>query len=90
MGFSIALVVMLVVPSIPHLLGVSPDEQATAWQALASICVAIPVVVGALYAAGLLWLFLVCQVFTREEIEQFIKAGPNTRLEIWVLDRFSR
>lgn len=87
---SITLMVVLVVPGIPDLLGVSVDGPASLWRALATIGIAILLVFGALYAGGLVWLFLACHMFTREEVEQILKVGPNTRLELWILDRFSR
>ena len=90
MGTAVALVATLIVPTVPGLLGVAPGESVGAWQGLATIGLAVPLAFGALYAGGLVWLFLACQWFTRDEIEEFMSAGPNTRLEIWVLRRFSR
>lgn len=87
---SITLVVTLVVPPVVGLFGDPTDGPLIAWRALASVGVAIALVFGALYAAGLLWLFLACHLFPREEVEQLLKVGPNTRLEIWLLERFSR
>lgn len=85
-----ALTVMLVVPDLPALFGVAPGEAVGGWQALASVALALPLVFGALYAGGLLWLLCACHLFPRHEIERFTDAGPSTRLETWVLERFSR
>lgn len=84
------LAVTLIVPDLPGLVGVAPGEPVAGWRALVSIGMAIPLVFGALYLGGLLWLFCACHLFTRDEVERFMKAGPNTRLETWVLERFSR
>lgn len=84
------LTVTLVVPHLPALLGVAPGASVDGWRALASVGLALPLVFGTLYAAGLLWLFCACHLFTRDEVERFMKVGPNTRLETWVLERFSR
>lgn len=89
-GASIALALILVVPQIPALLGVAPGEPVRAWQGLATIGLTIPLLFGALYAGGLLWLFLACHLFERNELEWFINAGPSTRLETWLVDRFCR
>lgn len=85
-----AVSITLVVPAVVGLFGDPTDGPLIPWRALASVGVAVALVFGALYAAGLLWLFLACQLFPREEVEQLLKVGPNTRLEIWLLERFSR
>lgn len=89
-ALSVTLVVVLVVPGVVGLFGDPTDGPLIVWRVLGSVGVAVTLVLGALYAAGLLWLFLACRLFPREEVEQLLKAGPNTRLEIWVLERFSR
>lgn len=93
LGFVVVLTtlaVMLVVPGISGLVAVFPDEPASARQTLATIVPAVSLVFTTLYAGGLVWLFLVCHLFKRDEIEQFMNAGPNTRFEVWLLERFSR
>lgn len=87
---STTLVVMLVIPELPVVFGVEPGEPVGGWQALATVGLAIPLVFGALYLSGLLWLFCACHLFTRDEVERFAKAGPQSRLETWVFERFSR
>jgi len=89
-GISITLVVMLVVPEVAGLFVGPSDEPVGVWRVLATLGVAIALIFGALYAAGLLWLFLACRLFKRDEVEQLLKMGPNTRLELWVFERFSR
>jgi len=89
-AISVTLVVMLVVPEVAGLFGDPADEPVSAWRILATLGIAIALVFGALYAAGLLWLLLACRLFKRDEVEQLLKAGPNTRLEIWVFERFCR
>jgi hypothetical protein len=85
-----ALAVVLAVPQVPGWFGVGPGEDAGGWQALASLGVAIPLVLGIVYAGGLAWLVTACHLFPREEIEAFMKAGPTTRIETWILERFGR
>jgi len=85
-----ALTVTLVVPDLPALFGVAPGEAVGGWQALASVALALPLVFGTLYGTGLLWLLCACRLFPRHEIERFTGAGPSTRLETWMLERFSR
>lgn len=87
---SVTLVLLLVVPGAVGLLGEPTAGSSVAWRLLATLGVSAALVLGALYAAGLLWLFLACRLFPRDDVEQLLKAGPNTRLEIWVFERFSR
>lgn len=83
-----ALVVTLVLPELPPLLGLAPAEPVAGWRALAVAAIAIPLVFAALYGAGLLWLVCACCLFRREEVERLARAGPSTRLERWLLERF--
>lgn len=87
---SVALVIMLVVPDVAVFFVEPRDEPISIWPALATLGIAIILVFATLYAAGLLWLLLACRLFARDEVEQLLKAGPNTRLEIWIFERFSR
>lgn len=85
-----ALTVILLVPELPLLLGVPAGEPVAGWQALATLGMAIPLVFATLYLAGLLWLFCACHLFHRREVERLTEAGPSTRLETWLLERFAR
>lgn len=89
-AISVTLVVTLVVPDIVGVFGDPREQPVSIWRVLATLGVAVALVFAALYAAGLLWLFLACHLFKRDEVEQILKAGPNTRLEIWIFERFSR
>jgi hypothetical protein len=89
-GVSLTLALTLIIPQIPAMLGVAPDESAGVWQGLGTIVLAVPLLFGSLYAGGLLWLLLACHLFKRDELEWFVNAGPSTRLEIWLVERFSR
>lgn len=89
-AISVTLMIVLVVPEAAGLLGDPADGSVGAWRALAALGVAIALVFGALYAAGLLWLIVACRLFPPEEVRQLLEIGPNTRLEILVFERFSR
>lgn len=89
-AIAVTLVLLLVIPGIADLLGEPTDVTLAAWWLVATLGLSATLVLGAVYAAGLLWLFLACRLFPREDVEQLLKAGPNTRLEIWILERFSR
>ena len=84
-----AAVVTWVLPGLPALFGVPPAEPVAGWQAIAVAGVAIPLLFLALYAAGLVWLVCACRLFHRDEVERIAKAGPRTRLEVWLLERLS-
>lgn len=84
-----AAVVAWVLPGLPALFGVPPAEPVAGWQAIAVAGVGIPLLFLALYVAGLVWLVCACRLFPRHEIERIAKAGPRTRLEEWLLERFS-
>lgn len=81
-----ALVVMLVLPELPHLFGLAPGEPVAGWRALAVAALGVPLVFAALYVSGLLWLICACRLFRREEVERIACAGPSTRLEQWLLE----
>lgn len=81
-----ALVVTLVLPQLPLLFGLAPAEPVAGWHALAVVALGIPLVFAALYVSGLLWLVCACRLFRRDEVERIALAGPETRLERWLLE----
>lgn len=83
-----ALVVTLVLPDLPLLFGLAAAEPVAGWHALAVAALAVPLVFASLYLAGLLWLVCACRLFRREEVERIARAGPCTRMEHWLLERF--
>jgi len=89
-AISVTAMVILVVPEVAGLVGGPAVETVSVWRVLVLLVAAVALVFGAIYAAGLLWLLLACRLFKRDEVEQILKAGPNTRLEIWLFERFSR
>jgi len=89
-AISVTLVMVLAVPALVGLFDDPGRGPSGPWQVVALLTIVITLLFAALYAAGLLWLFLACHLFRRDEVEQLLKAGPNTRLELWVFERFSR
>lgn len=87
---SVSLMVTLVVPEVAELFSGPGNDAVSIWRVLTILVIAVTLVFAALYAAGLLWLFIACHLFRRGDVEQLLKAGPNTRLEIWIFERYSR
>ncbi|MDX1609287.1 MAG: hypothetical protein R3225_04115 [Halofilum sp. (in: g-proteobacteria)] len=84
-----ALVVVGVWPLLPALLGFDPAVALAGWRVLLLVAVALPLPFAALYASGLLWLVCACRLFRRDEVERIAHAGPHTRLERWLFERFT-